>query len=241
MREDNGTVSILDDIVNSQEMKWFVQKRMDSSATDLFDYAGVISNMIFEKTGVERSFPVDIRKMVERCGIKVSETNLNADIGFELERINGYLKEYEEEWRIFLEVKDSELVKRYVLAHELSHYFIDKASRKHGAHEEVIERHCIDPFFSKNSHEVMSDVLAVFLVFPPDALLKYLEQYTEEMKKKNIYPIDSYDWLCALGQKAQISTYFTIMSYQYMKVYMCGLYQKKPRRGLVVQYEKFFK
>lgn len=241
LQEEQGTVIILDEIFQSDEMKAFSKELMENKGNEIFRYAGKIADMLFEKTGVNQSFPVDIREIVRRCKISVFETNLNADIGFEIERINGYLRKREEQWCIFLEARDSELIKRYVLAHELSHYLIDKTGEVNGFSDEQKERHCVDPLFSKKWHEVMSDILASFFVFPPKALIEYLEQYTREMQEKNVYPIDSYNWLRALGQKAQISTYFTIMSYQYLKIYMCDLYNDNQDSDIIKKNKRFFK
>lgn len=228
-------------IVASDKTKKYAKEQMVISIGQIFDIAQSIAsdilNLIYDG---EPEFPIDIRKIVHECGIEIFETNLNPDMGFQLERVNGYLKERNDEWSIFLDAKDGELVKRYILAHELSHYVIDEAKNYHHVQQLKYEQHCIDPLFSQNCDELLSDVLASFLLFPPEATLEYMCEYESILREKNIYPLDSYEWLRMLGQKAQISSYFTIMSYQYLKFYMCNWANKKDDR-IPMKYSKFFK
>lgn len=237
------TEALLNQIYNLTKMKDYAAQRMEKKGKEIFNDAKEIADKVFHVLEVKPTLPVDIRGLVEKCGIRVYETNLNADMGFQIERINGYLKKRGENWCIFLEAKDSELMKRYVLAHELSHFLIDNAKTYWKIEHDLEERHCIDPLFSKDWDELMSDILASFILFPPKAVLEYLSWYEGELRDKNVYPMDSYEWLRVLGHMAQVSTYFTIISYQYLKFYMCDQYEKRDKEesSLAIEFKRYFK
>lgn len=186
------------------------------------------------------AFPIDIRGMVEQHNIHIYETNLNADIGFCVEKINGYYKEWKYRGReINLENRNPESTKRYILAHEFSHFLI---GQRRGSGEVRKGLHCIDPLFPKNWEEIAADILACFLLFPPDLVLKSLERYAGLMEEQNEYPIDAFEWLKKLGQWAQVSTYFTISSYQHLKFYMYKIcIDSAEDSRLYKKYGRFFK
>lgn len=200
---------------------------------------------VFEPT----SFPIDIRGIVKQHGISIYETNLNAGMSFRMEKINGYYRKTKiGQHEINLENRDSEFTKRYILAHEFGHFIVSEFLNQDGS---SLNSYCTDPFFPKSWMEIFCDLVANFLMFPPMLLLNYLDSYTQRMEKQMSYPIDSFAWLTDLGQKAQISLYFTILSYQYNKLFMCWLYNHKDFVEKVLgidymmkfeeNYKKFFK
>lgn len=231
------------DIITTEQMKEFVGQGGECGIGKVFENAEFISGKILEKVfGNEIGFPIDIKKVVKAFGIGICETNLNVDIGFQIERVNGYIKKRtENEWVIYVDSDDSELIKRYIMAHELSHYFLDLTKEDNGIPQDILEQHCVDPMFSRNWDELLSDVLTAFIMFPPKLVLVYLEQYTNLLRERNIYPIDGFEWLRMLGQKAQVSSYFTIISYQYLKFYLCNLCNKEGENDLIIKYQNFFK
>lgn len=183
-------------------------------------------------------FPVNIRGIVKACDIGIYETNLNVDRGFRVEKVNGYLRQrINGRYDINLQNSDSEFTKRYILAHELSQYFLNRIS----GDAESYGQNCVDPLFARHQDELLADIMAAFLLFPPECVLKCLKGYTDQMKRWNEYPIDSFDWIRDLGQSAQVSFYFTVICYQYVKFYLCYLYNTKPECDLVSEYREFFK
>lgn len=108
----------------------------------------------------------------------------------------------------------------------------------------------MDPFFPKCKEELFADILTSFLLFPPGTVLKYFDQYAGELEEQNRYPLNAFEWIRVLAQKAQVSPYATIICYQYLKYFMCYVYQQRQdndgecRSGagrLAREYEKFFK
>ena len=203
----------------------------------------------YYKTSMPIIFPIDIRGIVKYYNIHIYETNLNSGIGFRIEKINGYYRKTKTgNHEINLENRDSEFTKRYILAHEFGHFIAAELLNQENS---SMNSYCTDPFFPKRWMEIFSDLVATFLMFPPIQLLSYLEKYTERLKYQNNYPIDSSAWLTDLGRKAQIPLYFTISSYQYIKLYMCWLYNHQDSLEKIMEpcdvikfkgdYKKFFK
>lgn len=188
-------------------------------------------------------FPVDIRKIIQRAGIRLYEISMNVDTGFQLEKVNGYIRHQENgEWAIFIESDESEYSKRYVMAHEFCH-FLMREMLESGVEttESKVKQYCIDPLFPKNKCELYADMMAAFLMFPHEAVLKCMEEYAQELKVKNTYPMDGFEWMRVLGHRAKISSYFTIISYQYLKYFLCEYYSKTADDEFKQKYGRFFR
>lgn len=120
-----------------------------------------------------------------------------------------------------LENNESEFTKRYVMAHEFSHYLINIYIRDIQSQDSTGDQQCIDPLFPKKRSEMLADIMAAYIMFPYQAVLECMKNYVIDMKARNEYPIDVFEWMRVLGQRTQISPYFTISSYQYLKQLLC--------------------
>lgn len=167
----------------------------------------------------KKNFPINIRAILEENSIALHEMNLNTDIGLRIRKINGYLqKTSDDKWEIYVHNGDSEFSKRYIMAHEFSYYLLyENLGRKELW---TPTHHCVDPLFAEHGEDLICDVIASFILFPPELVLDSLSKYKNIMEKKSQYPMDAFEWLRILGQHAQISSYFTIISYQHLKFYM---------------------
>lgn len=195
-----------------------------------------ITHQVIEDYYIQKNqkitFPVDIRGIVKSYGIKITEAYLNLDTGFQIERINGRIVYSDHgECEIRLECMDNENVKRYMLAHEFAHFLMGDKEKKN----------CIDPFFPKNSEELIADIMTAYLLFPYELVLLKMKWYVGYMQNSNIYPIDSASWLKALGDSAQVSSYHTIMCYQWVRMYLHYLYKHKDPFVTSEQFQQLFK
>ena len=178
------------------------------------------------------TFPIDIRGIVKSYGIKITEVYLNLDTGFQIERINGRIVYSDHgECEITQRSTVNENVKRYMLAHEFAHFLMGDKEKKN----------CIDPLFPKNCEELIADIMAAYLLFPYELVLLKMKSYVEYMKRGNIYPIDSVSWLKALGDSAQVSSYHTIMCYQWVRMHLYSLYKYKDPFVTSEQFQQLFK
>lgn len=93
----------------------------------------------------EVKFPVDIRGIIAKHNIDIAEMDLNLNLGFRMDKVNGYLRcigKHSEnvnlpEWRIYIEYSDNEFIKRYILAHEFSHYLMKREGEELMAATEI--------------------------------------------------------------------------------------------------------
>lgn len=233
-------------ILDSEELGQLAEKKLNNGA-EAYRYAQKVTNdILFEHYGGTIKFPIDIREILKDFEIELYEMELNTDTGFRLEKVNGFLWEkLNGKMAINIDYHDSELVKRYVIAHELSHYLLRYAEDKKGTENFLESYNCVDPLFPKEWDELLADIMAAFFLFPPLHVLEHLEQYAGFLKEKNQYPMDAFEWLRVLGQCAAVSTYFTIISYQHLKFYMCYWYNDSKDKGkidpLIEKYKRFFK
>lgn len=188
----------------------------------------------FYGDATEVKFPVDIRGIIAKHNIDIAEMDLNLNLGFRMDKVNGYLRcigKYSEdvnlpEWRIYIEYSDNEFIKRYILAHEFSHYLMKKEREELMMSTEI---NCVDPMLPKKKEELLADVMAAYLLMPPNVLLEEMKNYKGKMKENNRYPIDSVTFLRDIGNAVQISTYHAFLCYQYVRYYLCNLYEQNVK------------
>ena len=192
------------------------------------------------------TFPIDIREIVKKNSIEIVSTNLNTDLGFRIDKVNGYLRpskvNNEIQWRIYIEYDDCEFTKRYILAHEFSHFLLTVYGAECSAPPHGAAQYCVTPMIPKKETELLADMMAAFLMFPCWLVLDEMKAYTEWMQRKNEYPMEASSLLCMLGNKAQISSYHTIICFQYVREYLCFLYsEKREDNKWLENYECLFK
>lgn len=167
----------------------------------------------------ELKFPINIRRLIKNYGILICEADLNKNLEFQIEKLNGCLRRGKSgKWIMTINSNNNESHKRYIMAHELSRFFFLLAKERNSS-EETIENtwYYSDTLFSLNSNELMLDMVACFIMFPPKEVLAYMHEYINTLEGHNSFPVDGFEWLKMLGQKAQISPYFTFSCYQYLK------------------------
>ena len=193
------------------------------------------------------TFPIDIREIIKKNSIEIISTNLNIDLGFRIDKVNGYLRpskvNHKIQWRIYIEYNDCEFTKRYILAHEFSHFLLAVyGTGSFVPQQQDAVQYCVTPLIPKKKAELLADMMAAFLMFPCRLVLDEMKIYTEWMRRKNEYPMETAALLRTLGNKAQISSYHTIVCFQYIREYLCFLYsEKKEQNPWHKDYECLFK
>jgi Zn-dependent peptidase ImmA (M78 family) len=124
-------------------------------------------NQIFGKANdlkIERE-PLDIRCVVEEIfKIKIDETDLGKDISGFLERIGS-------KWHIYINKHESELRKRFTIAHELGHFIFHRNQYLSDSKPDQI-------FFrdeNTNLVEWQANEFAAKLLMPKDTFGKYIK------------------------------------------------------------------
>ena len=119
---------------------------------------------------------VDIARVIENSGLEVQECHLNSEPDFFDNEISGYLdaSQYSQNsnsWKIYINSNISGLERRYVIAHEVSHYILDFAyGRK-------VRRYCCTPVFPRDSSEQACDMLSSFLLMPLDNTMESFQKF----------------------------------------------------------------
>lgn len=189
----------------------------------------------YEKSVSEISFPVDIRGIVKRYEIEIIETDLNTDIGFQAARQNGSLRYLpEDRVQIYLEASDSENAKRYILAHEFCYFLMNTAGDTQNVG-------CGNPMMPKEWEELTADMMAACLLFPPELVMKKMRSFIDQMGEEKRYPISPVKWLEELSESAQVSLYYTTISYQYIRSFICYLYNADDSVATAGQFAGLFK
>lgn len=84
---------------------------------------------------------------------------------------------------------------------------------------------CLDPFFARDKDELRADMVAGLLLLPYRAVLQYMMEYRDYLKEFHKYPLEAADWIKSLARRAQLSSYHTIIAYQYVKYLVCDFFE----------------
>lgn len=193
-----------------------------------------------EKTGM-----VDVRRLAEKKSIRIQDQLIKPDNAIINNEILGYYKGFshdEDVKEIYVNSNLSELFKRYVIAHELAHYFMnDKGNSKLG--------YCINMLFPVNGMERLCDLFASFLLMPFNKVLELWERFKKENDSKGDYLPDTYDWLKYLACNFGVTEYHVALMYYDIRALggvLYTQYRDKPIENEdwipdLSAYEKFFK
>lgn len=189
--------------------------------------------------GLPQDRSVDVRKLAEKLHIEIIEKTLGSRRDFFSHEVMGYLecfdyKKGEYQWSIYINEEMGDLTKRYVIAHELAHYFLKDKS----GNAVPYTKYCISPMIPKDSEEQICDIIASFLLMPIDMVLDLMEEYIDAHRDENI-GIDK--WLNYLGNEMRVSDYYTVIFYQNVR-YLGGIlysnYQNKRNDSKDMIYKK---
>lgn len=199
----------------------------DAKWDSIIFYNRLIEKMA-EYAKVERKLSFDIYGLVKFYEIDIQEVELNLNLGYRVRKINGRCRRTKEGKELIeLNYTDNFYVKRYVLAHEFSHIILNYI-RMLATEQSELENtasYCLDPFFTQDSDEVRADMLAGLMLLPYAAVLKYMKAYCENLREQNQYPLESAEWINSLGWQSQLSSYHTIVAYQYVKHLICAFFE----------------
>lgn len=225
--------------VNLRDKLYLLREKGLDNGRETYEISRVIADAVLQDyyCGIKKQirFPIDIWGIVRSYGIEIIQTELNSDIGFRIARQNGSLR-YLQDGRIqiYLEDSDSDNAKRYILAHEFSHFLLNKGEKK-------VAMCYSDPMMPKRGEEQIADIMASCLLFPYDLVLEKMLSYINQMRNNNRYPINSADWLQELAETAHVSSYHTIICYQNVKNCICYLYNRNDKIARDVKFSELFK
>lgn len=206
--------------------------KISNGKGDVIIYYNRLIEKMAEYANVERRLSFDIYGLVKFYEIDIQEVELNLNLGYRVRKINGRNIEKEEKKELIeLNYTDNFYVKRYVLAHEFAHIILKHIHMFEDEHSEFenMASYCLDPFFTQDSDEILADMLASLMLLPYKSVLEYMKAYCGNLKEKNQYPLDSAEWINSLGWQSQLSSYHTIVAYQYVKHLICAFFESSDR------------
>ena len=167
---------------------------------------------------------VDIMQVLNYCRVEMQECHLNSDQDFFDNEIAGYLdaSKYAQNthgWKIYINADISGLERRYVIAHEVSHYIIDSI------YNNKVRRYCTTPVFPKDSSEQSCDMLASFLLMPLENVMEYFKCFRDEKMKAGEKP-RKVEFIKYLASKFIITDLQAAMSFEHVRHLAGVLYEK---------------
>jgi len=187
-----------------------------------------ISKIVMDETRSKTMVPIKSLIMSEK--IEIYERNLSTVDDNFVNELLGTLEKIQGEWRIYINQEIGSLTKRYVMAHEFSHYIVNSI--------ETIDEseNCTNVLFPLNTGEQICDIISSFLLLPFGTVVKLLNTYIDNRRKEYGSPVNLDEWIQYLGNEMGLTEYHTILSYQNIRYLAGALYQYskvKSKRGRV--------
>ena len=156
---------------------------------------------------------IDVYKLAEFLDIKVVERSIVTKEKLFKDEIVGFIDQFDfgfgnDECMIYVNENIGELSKRYVIGHEIGHYILNNGQQKNKV------EYCRSIMFPKNIKERICDLAASFILMPIEYVMKVMDDFCEDKRKKEDIPIEPDDWLYYVGSKFKLSNYHTILCYQ---------------------------
>lgn len=217
---ERETRSLFDQIIPKEGLER-IERDMESVYIGIYLLTKEIRKQVSCEMQTSEKNYVDIREIANYFHISVSDRELNSEQDIFINEISGYLDVYDYErgnykWSIYLNRDIGELSKRYVIAHELSHYFINRSKGIR------ITKYCVNPFFPGTGEEQICDIMSSFFLMPIIMVLETLERYISQKNKDGKIPVEIYDWMRYLAYEMKIPESYIMICYQNVR-YLGGL------------------
>lgn len=209
--KDEEIREIFQQFISPKELKE-IGDHLSDAYIQLYILAQKIVQNAIGKENAEETY-VDIESIIKSYNINIKKRSLNSIGDTFINETAGFLDVYDYErgnyeWSILVNEELNWPLKRYVIAHEFSHFVINRCFGK----REV--KYCISPFFPQKTEEQICDIMASFFLMPITKVLSLFSQFIKRREEKNRIPADLYDWIEYLGRKTQVSEYHVFMCYQ---------------------------
>lgn len=221
---EKETSALIDQIISKEKLEK-IERNMESVYLEIYMMTKAIHRQVLPEGLVLEKNHVNIREIANYFHISVIDSELNSEQDTFINEISGYLDVYDYEQEnykccIYVNRNIGELSKRYVIAHELSHYFWGKIRKNHDL------MFCVNPFFPRTGEEQICDIMSSFFLMPITTILEVLGKYIVQKKKDGKIPVDEYDWMRYLSYEMKISEFHVTTCYQNVR-YLGGLLYNK--------------
>lgn len=213
---------LIDRVVSKREWE-DIERDMESMYLRIYIITRAIYKEVFQEDS-GKSY-VDILEIAKYFHINVIDRELNSEQDIFMNEISGFLDEYDYEqgnyqWSIYVNHNIGDISKRYVIAHELSHYILNRSKHSHNT------KYCINPLFPTSKEEQICDLMSSFFLMPILMVLEVLDTYIAEKKRNGRTPIDIYDWMRHLAYEMKVPEFLVTTCYQNIR-YLGGILYNK--------------
>ncbi len=193
---------------------------------------------------------IDIRGIVKKHGIDIIEKEIYSKKFFFINQLDGYLDSIPQngqlKYTIYVNENLDEASKRYVIAHEFSHYILENKCEKNTDTWELREnQYCLNVLFPRNAEESICDIMTAFLLMPIDCVLPLMKQFVDS--RSGGYPVRMNEWLQCLSYWLQVSSYHVNICFQHIRYLATFLYNKYHKEsdgevfcGSIGEYKNLF-
>lgn len=182
-----------------------------------------ISKIVTKNVHAETIVP--IKKLIADEEVEIYERKLSTIDDNFVNELLGTLEKVQDKWRIYINRDIGSLTKRYVMAHEFSHYIINSIEMWD------VNENCTNVLLPPNTREQMCDIMSSFLILPFCTVVKLLREYIDDQKKLYGNPIDLDEWIHYLGNEMGLKEYHTILCYQNVRYLAGALYRYKEEKN----------
>lgn len=218
------------------ELKESIEFGLVSYMEEIYLKVYKISNEYLEAyyNDLKRRRTIDIRGIVNKYGIDIIEREIYPSGFLFVNQIDGYLdivnKDNNNKYTIYVNENLDEVSKRYVIAHEFSHYILKELDNSESEKKKGMEiKYCLNALFAKNVEENICDILTSFLLMPIDCVLPLMKQFIDD--KKDYCPVRISEWLQCLSYWMQVSSYHVSLCFQHIR-YLAAFIYDKENKGL---------
>ena len=173
--------------------------------------------------------PVPIEKVARWLGFTIKSKSLNLSRHYNLGPVLGRLELVEDTWLISLEQSHFNTIEdeRYAIANLLAYYYM---SRNSSFYE------CVKSRFPYDKNDGMISMFTAFLLFPPKDTFRFLEQNINiAVRQLNLEHL-----LVLLARKANISTFYTSLCFEHLKLLAFSIHQITDLSPFVKDWESEF-
>lgn len=161
----------------------------------------------------DQEVAINIEKFAEFLNIKIAERMIAGRNKLFKDEVAGFIDHFDypmgnNQCMIYVNENLGELSKRYVIAHEISHYILNNGEQKNKV------EYCRMVMLSKNNKERICDIMASFIIMPIESVMKLMFDFCNDKRQKGHIPIDADEWLHFLGYSFKLSNYHTVLCYQ---------------------------
>lgn len=174
----------------------------------IFSKANHLLKDFYREMEMSSELPIPVEEIAEFCGYTIVEEDLNRYRSKQISLTLGKISIKDQLIRIDNGIGVSYSQKRYAVAHELGHAYLEGKLC-------VNSKPCTEARIPGGRSEFLADIFAAFLMLPPKATFQYVNEYIQSNLKR---PVDHEKMMAELSAAAKYPYTRTITAYEYLRL-----------------------